>query len=133
MFADDATLVIVGPPNELNSLVEKLKEDLVNISNWMKFIRLTLNYEKIFLMLVCKPLTKLKITLPIVSINGHVLKIVNSVKILGLNIDKLDWSVHVKAVNRKCYATLGTIYPIRNIISYESRKILAVTSSFKTF
>jgi hypothetical protein len=100
----------------------------------MKFSRLTLNCEKIFLMLVCKPLTKLKITLPIVSINGHVLKIVNSVKILGLNIDdKLDWSVHVKAANRKCYATLSTIYPIRNIISYEPRKILAESLVFKIF
>jgi hypothetical protein len=54
MFADDATLVIIGPPSELNELVRKL-EDLDSIANWIKYSRLTLNYYKTHLMLVCKP------------------------------------------------------------------------------
>jgi hypothetical protein len=47
MFADDATLVIIGPASELNELVRKLKEDLNSVADWLKYSRLTLNYEKI--------------------------------------------------------------------------------------
>jgi hypothetical protein len=126
MFADDATLVIIGLPSELNELVRKLEEDLDCVAKWIRYSRLTLNYDKIHLMLVCKPSVRSTISLPNIKVNGHVLKLVNSVKILGLNIDQnLDWSDHMKVINRKCFAALSLIYPVKNLISLDSRKILA--------
>jgi hypothetical protein len=126
MFADDATLVIIGPASELNELVRKLKEDLNSVTDWLKYSRLALNYEKIYLMLVCKPSIRNKITLPNIAVNGHVLQLVNSIKIVGLNIDhNLDWTNHMKSVNRKCYAALNMIYPVSKLISFEARKIFA--------
>jgi hypothetical protein len=126
MFADDATLVIIGPASEFNELVCKLKEDLDSVADWLKYCRLALNYDQVYLMLVFKPSIRNKITLPNITVNGHVIKLVNSVKILGLNIDEnLDWSNQMKSVDRKCYAALNLIYPVRNLISLESRKLLA--------
>jgi hypothetical protein len=126
MFADDTTLVIIGTPSELNELVRKLVEDLESISDWLKYSRLTLNYDKIYIMLVRKQSLRDKITLPIIKVNGHALQLVNSVKILGLHINhNLDWASHMKTINSKCYSALSMIYPIKNLISLESRKILA--------
>jgi hypothetical protein len=47
------------------------------------------------------------------------------VKILGCDLDEnCSWSDQLSAVSRKCYPSLSQLYPIRTLVSLESRIIL---------
>jgi hypothetical protein len=47
-------------------------------------------------------------------------------KILGVLINcNLDWHLHLKKASKSCHYSLSLLYPLRNVLSYDSRKLLA--------
>jgi hypothetical protein len=61
-----------------------------------------------------------------ITINDSPLQRVNSIKTLGVMIDsKLNFIQQANKVARNCNFTLSKLYPIKNMLSFESRLLLA--------
>jgi len=52
LFADDNTLSISGPPDSIAVILNKLKEDMLNVIEWTINNRMELNVDKTNLMVV---------------------------------------------------------------------------------
>jgi hypothetical protein len=59
MFADDTQ--IDTSSNNIDSIANILNEDLINVSDWMKANKLSLNASKTEYMVITKGFTKLKV------------------------------------------------------------------------
>jgi hypothetical protein len=46
LFADDSQLIISGSPKQLPLILERLREDLLRVMEWMRLNGLKLNVEK---------------------------------------------------------------------------------------
>jgi hypothetical protein len=101
MFADDTTLY--DAHEDLDKLISKFKKSLEKLIDWCKFNRLDLNWSKTFFMFV----TNKRVNLPNeIIIDGNVVRVVKSFKLLGVTIDNgLNFSEHSsnvkKIINRK--------------------------------
>jgi hypothetical protein len=125
LYVDDTTLAISGFTNEIDLIVSRLEEDLSRAVGWLGGSRLSINDDKSELMPVGKKTHILRVN-PIVKVNGKVLRRVESMKILGVIIDcNLDCQLHLKKVSRSCNYSLSLLYPLRSVLSYDSRKLLA--------
>jgi hypothetical protein len=61
----------------------------------------------------------------IVHLNGVVIKRVQFMRILGVLFDEnIPWCRHVKKVVSGCNLTLRSLYPIQNLLSTNSKKIV---------
>src|SRR5665811_144857 len=69
IFADDTQLVISGPPEAIQFIIQKLESDLTIVANWMLINNLKLNISKTNLMIVGAPQIMSKLTDIIVKIN----------------------------------------------------------------
>ena len=89
-FADDTTIFIRGA--NLNFMKKKLRDDLARVSTYFKKHRLTLNLDKMCLMLFSKNIND-----PVnINFNGITISQVESTRFLGVIIDqKLTWNQHV--------------------------------------
>jgi len=122
MFADDTSLVISGKPEELFSIICKLEDDLSSVNSWMNVNNLELNESKTQMLVVAKPNILKKLGDVSVKINCFPVARVKQLKILGVILDdKLDFILHAKDVSKKCYAALFSLFPLKRLLSYESR------------
>jgi hypothetical protein len=125
LFADDGNLLIKGALCNLNTLTIDVEDDLCRISSWVVQNRLPMNDEKVFFVCFCKPSMSSSLINVSISMKGSPIKRVNCVKILGCHLDEnCSWSDQLSAVSRKCYLSLSPLYPIRTLVSLESRIIL---------
>jgi hypothetical protein len=113
----------------LNNIIYKFNiADLESLKDWLPQNSVELNENKTFFMVLCKPSTECDVRDISASFNNKNLKRVNSVKVLGVIFDdKLDFLEQCNQVIRKCNASLSLLYPIRSILSVQS-KITLVTS-----
>ena len=88
MYAED-TCVIISSEN-LNDLITDVKNELENISNWMRINKLSLNTSKSEFMIVGhrRKLNRLSNELSNLVVNNEVIKWVEKIKYLGINIDE---------------------------------------------
>ena len=96
MFADDTTLY--DAHEDLDKLISKFKKSLEKLIDWCKFNKLDLNWSKTFFMFV----TNKRVNLPNeIIIDGNVVRVVKSFKLLGVTIDNgLNFSEHCSNVKK---------------------------------
>ena len=108
LYADDTTIYT---SNEDPSLVGKhLEEDLGAIATWINSNGLKMNVAKTQLMVLCGK-SRQKSAQPVcVWIGDRGLPKQESVKYLGVRIDKnLNWKLHIDEVQQKCLAKIAMI------------------------
>ena len=106
MYADD-TCVNIASEN-LNELLTDLKNELENVSNWMRINKLSLNASKSEYMVIGhrRQLNKISNDFPDLVLNNEVIKRVDKTKYLGINIDEsLNWKEQYKAIKNKLKGT----------------------------
>lgn len=123
LFADDTNLCIASYPSDLPENILKLESDLQGICEWLTENRVELNEDKTKLMVFTGK--SYNTDLIEVRLKGKIISHVDSLKILGLNIDnKLTWNSHITQTLKSCYSSLSMIYPLRLLLSEESRTTL---------
>ena len=95
-FADDNTIYACG--KNLDSVISNIEKDMKIAIDWYQDNEMVANPEKFQLMFLGqKDNTKLCI-----DINGNVVQMTDSVKLLGITIDsKLNFKQHVKSICKK--------------------------------
>jgi hypothetical protein len=125
LFADDGSLLIKGPLSKVYSFVNAIECDLHYISTWLAPNRLQMNDEKVFFVVFSKPAMSNALIDISVRMNGSPIKRMNSVKILGCYLDEtMSWSEQLSHVNKKFYLSISPLFPLRKLVSLESRVIL---------
>ena len=92
MYADDTCVTIAS--ENLNDLLTDVKSELENISNWMRINKLSVNASNSEFMVVGhgRKLNRVSNELPNLVLNNKVIKRVDKMKYLGINIDEsLYW------------------------------------------
>ena len=92
MYADD-TCVNIASEN-LNELLKDLKNELQNVSNWMRINKLSLNASKSEYMVIGhrRQLNKIGNDLPDLVLNNEIIQRIDKTKYLGIIIDEsLNW------------------------------------------
>ena len=112
MFADDTTLY--ESSEDLEFLIQSFKKKLEPFIDWCKFNKLDINWSKTFFMFVTNKHIKKKIPKEI-EINGVMVQVVESFKLLGVTIDnKLNfnkYSADIRTViNRKLFSIKKLFY-----------------------
>ena len=97
-----------------------LNDDLVNVSNWLRANKLTLNMTKTEFMLIGSRQRLCTLTFPPrPSINGSPIEHVTTAKSLGVLIDdKLTWRSHIDKLTQKIASGFGAIQRIRHLVPY---------------
>jgi len=91
-FADDLANIASGP--DLSTVGEQIQQVLLTTEVWCRQIGLSLNDKSVLVHFT----TKLKFKAPIITLNGKKMPYSESVKYLGVTIDKrLTWGPHSKA------------------------------------
>ena len=101
LYVDDTTIYA---SNEDPSLVGKhLEEDLGAIATWINTNGLKMNVAKTQLMVLCGKSRQKSAQSVCVRISDRELPKQESVKYLGVSIDKnLNWKIHIDEVRQKC-------------------------------
>ena len=118
MYAVD-TCVNIASEN-LNELPTDLKNELENVSNWMRINKLSLNAGKSEYMVIGhrRQLNKIGNDLPDLFLNNEVIKRVDKTKYLGINIDEesLHWKEQYKGIKNMLKWGLSSLRKLRNVL-----------------
>jgi Reverse transcriptase (RNA-dependent DNA polymerase) len=122
LFADDTTLFHSN--KNLSKLVAEMNDELNHLAVWFGTNKLSLNAGKTnFIVFGNKRLSSVddcRITL-----DGNLLKRVQSAKFLGVHIDeKLMWSYHIKDICAKASRGIGILSRMKNIFPAGTLKLL---------
>ena len=107
IFADDTTLFVSS--TNVENVLTLLNEDILNLAEWFKANKLSLNLSKTnyILFTTSLPVRALDITF---SIGSHTIERVYNTKFLGVFIDdRLSWNIHINHVCLKLRKSLGII------------------------
>lgn len=123
LYADDTTIYA---SNEDPSLVEKhLEEGLGGIATWINTNSLEMNVAKTQLMVLCGKSRQKSAQSVRVRISNRELPKQESVKYLGVTIDKnLKWKMHIDGIRQKCLAKIAMIRRAGAYLSHDVRKML---------
>ena len=103
MYADDSTITATGKTTE--AVEEKLNNDLHEVSKWCEENKMVINAEKTKIMLITtrQKWQHLHTTDPDVQINYTNIQVVNSERLLGVQIDHfLSWSSRTEDAHHDC-------------------------------
>ena len=123
LFADDTNLFFSG--NDIWKLKEIVNSELINVSNWFRANKLSLNTKKTkFILFGNKQIPDL-VNKFSVSIDGYLLEQVQHTKFLGVFIDaKLNWKTHIEYIAMKISKGLGALGRVRNILPQNAMLML---------
>jgi hypothetical protein len=125
LYADDDTVLIAGPPDELLSIINQLEQDLSCAVTWIDDSRLSINDDKTEIMFIGKKCDIKKTLHLTVRFNNKLITRVDSMKILGVIIDSnLKWGKHLAKVSNSCNYSMSLLRPLRGVLSYTSKKLL---------
>ena len=102
MYADDTCVTIAS--ENLNDLITDVKNELENISTWMRINKISLNASKSEFMVVGhrRKLNRVHNEVPNLVLNNEVIKRIEKIKYLGININEsLNWEEQYKTVKNK--------------------------------
>ena len=120
LFADDNT--VYKSHKNIPYLKYCLESDLVNLSNWFKANKLTLNLNKSVSILFGPKNRTENFT---VLLNAQPLQNVHETKFLGVWIDdKLSWNTHVNKVLLKVKWNLHLLRNCRNMLNIQTKRII---------
>ncbi|KAL0870360.1 hypothetical protein ABMA27_005370 [Loxostege sticticalis] len=114
-------------PDETESAVDKLNNDLDRVSQWSDRHNLVLNPTKSKCMILGSNdvMTKIAAKTPRVSMMGNCLDYVPQARNLGLIMDgSLRFEEHVLEIMRNCFYRLKILYRFRNYVNVETRVML---------
>ena len=95
-----------------------INEQLLNISQWLKLNKLSLNSTKTKAMLFYNPNTH--VTFPNILIDETVVEFVESFDYLGIVLDKnLSWKKHISKISVKLSKVLGIMNRLKHVLSSE--------------
>ena len=105
LFADDSTIWRSG--SNINIIIHHLQSDLDIISNWCTKWGFKINTNKTTGIIFTN---KSKINVPKITINNVKIAFVNSVKLLGVTLDKkLTWKKHIQSIIDNCSQSFNII------------------------
>ena len=112
-FADDTTLFSAG--NSLIDLCADINATLVEIDKWLLANRLSLNINKTkYIIFTQNPRMFPEV---ILTIRGHQLEQVKSIKFLGIHIDEnLKFKYHIDNICKKLSRSLGILYRMSQFV-----------------
>ena len=107
----------------LGTLNKKVNNELINIDNWLKSNKLSLNYAKTKFMIIShdqNAKSKFEVKINAVPINNC-----SSYKYLGIIFDDdLKWKTHLEHISKKLSQATGIIAKLRNYVSNENLKTI---------
>ena len=124
-FADDTMLYYKF--QETKNFEYFIKQELRNVTTWMKTNKLKLNLNKTKFMIFAPDSENFKTLKNIkLSIEDEVeLEQVSQCKYLGITIDdKLNWKAHISILRRKLAKTIGLLYRTRQYLNHTCRKLI---------
>ena len=117
MYADDKCSTIAS--ENLNNLTTDVKNELENISNWMRISKLSLNASKSEFMVVGhrRKINRVGNGLSNLVLNSEVIKRVENIKYLGISIDEsLNWEEQYKPVTNKLKGGISSLRKLKDIL-----------------
>ena len=106
MYADDTTLYCNS--NSTNN-VNRINEELCNVSAWLSANKLALNVVKTKYMIMFRTINK-RIEYPVVKLNNIAMEQVSKFKFLGIWLDEyLNWNHHISHISIKLSRINGTM------------------------
>jgi Reverse transcriptase (RNA-dependent DNA polymerase)/Endonuclease-reverse transcriptase len=128
IYADDLQLYIHSTPNQLNDNIKRLNKDLYTISKWAFEHNLLLNPSKSQAILIAYPKLATIInqcTLSPIKLNDISIPLSNSVKNLGITLDKtMSWAEHVQSVCQKVFGALHSLNRFKYIFPQKLKEKL---------
>jgi len=121
LFADDTNITMSHIHADI-ILEKNMNTELINISNWMKLNKLSINYNKTEFIVInnkkAKPNYVLKIYDNIISKN-------TSIRYLGIIVDDtLHWKPQIHKVCSKVDGSCRALYHLRQYIRYRFQIII---------
>ena len=129
MYADDTCVTIAS--ENLDDLITDVKNDLENISNWMRITKLSLNASKSEFMVIGhrRKLNRVGNELSNLVLIDAVIKRVEKIKYLGINIDEsLNWEKQYNTVKNKLKGGISSLRKLKDILP--QRKLEQVYKAF---
>ena len=117
MYADDICATITS--DNLNDLITDLKNELENISNWMRTNKLSLNASKSEFMVVGHrgKLNRVGNEVQNLVLNNEVIKRIEKIKYLEINIDEsLNWEEQYKTVKNKLKGGISSLRKLKDVL-----------------
>ena len=129
LYADDLQIYAQGTLTELPNTIQKINDDLKQISVWSKHFGLTINPLKSQAIVIGSPRLLSKINLSHIStilIDGTSIPFRESVRNLGVIMDKhLSWEPQIVEVSKKIYAASASLRRLRNFLPIPTKIALA--------
>ena len=120
LFADDTT--VYKSHKNIHYLKYCIESNMVNLSNWFKANKLTLNLNKSICILFGPKCNKQKFS---VTLDNQPLQTVHETKFLGVWInDKLSLSTHVNKLVLKVKRNLHLLRNCRNMLNLPTKRII---------
>ena len=119
-FADDSSLIIVGP--NLLELIHRTNAELDKLYTWVLSNRLTINTSKTHYMITTNKSFNF---LPPLFIDFEIIKSVSHHKVLGVVMDnKLSFEEHIKSICKKINSSISMLNHIKNLVPTELKRCL---------
>ena len=111
--------------SHINSLINRVNNELYIIDLWLRKNKLSLNYSKTSFIIFNKQPNKTCDYEFKLKINNNLIKRVNSIKYLGVLIDsKLSWSEHLNYLNLQLARYSGLFIRLRRYVPNEIHCLL---------
>ena len=122
LFADDTCLVIQAPNPSL--LENSVNRELVNVYKWTKANKITVNHKKTSVLIMLPKATSPPSNIHLVF-NGWIIPINESVKYLGITIDKkLNFEIHIKQLESKISRSIEIMTKLRHVLPVKALRTL---------
>ena len=120
-FADDTNLINFN--SSIKVINKQVNKDLKTLSNWLNANKICLNVSKTEIVLFRSAKKQLDFSLKL-KLNGKKLYTTNSVKYLGVKIDKhLTWKPHIDGISAKLNKVNAILCKIRH---FEQKTLQAI-------
>ena len=122
LYTDDVTIYATG--RDASTVTDCLNHDLDSIASWINVNQL-MNVEKTQLMTLGGRSSQAKCQAITVELNGTTIPKANSVKYLGVTIDRdLNWKLHTSNIRKKAFAAIACIHRVSYHLPLNTRKML---------
>ena len=120
MYADDTSLS--NSVKTCEDVKEKVIPNMLQISDWLKANKLSLNAIKTEFILLGSSQRRLKFSsLITIRVDNNLIRRTSFVKYLGVIIDEtLSWEMQIDSISEKVRKTIGVIKHVRDSVSKES-------------
>ena len=116
MYLDDTSVTCFA--EDMEELCNNLQHELINISNWMRQNKMSINTKKSEFMIIGHKRQLTRIQNPIrLGISGEEVQRVHEVKYVGVSVDEgLSWTTQYKKLKSKLKSGLSSIRKLKNIL-----------------